>query len=260
MANEIFKGENTMSLMGQVIGGGIGFMLGGPIGAILGAVMGGGMSRGPAQSGIRETQKLQVTFFVASFSMLGKMAAADGTVSKEERDVVEDFIRNQMRLDERTRVFAMQVFNQAVVVPNTFEEFATQFRDNFSARPELLSSMLDMLLRVSMADKVLHPGEEKLLLSAVRIFGISNDEYRHMKEKYCPDTDKYYAILGCDPSASMDEIKQRYRKLVHDFHPDKIVSKGLPEEFTKFASQKFQEIQTAYEKIKKHYANSVDTK
>jgi len=38
---------------------------------------------------------------------------------------------------------------------------------------------------------------------------------------------------------------------VRDFHPDTIVSKGLPEEFTEFAASRFREIQEAYEKVRK---------
>ncbi len=36
-----------------------------------------------------------------------------------------------------------------------------------------------------------------------------------------------------------------------DYHPDTIASKGLPEEFTKFANDKFREIQEAYEVVTK---------
>jgi len=46
-----------MGLMGQIIGGSIGFMLGGPIGAILGAVMVGRFSRG-ATGQIRQGDQL----------------------------------------------------------------------------------------------------------------------------------------------------------------------------------------------------------
>ena len=36
-----------------------------------------------------------------------------------------------------------------------------------------------------------------------------------------------------------------------DFHPDTIISKGLPEEFIHFATKRFREIREAYETIKK---------
>jgi DnaJ like chaperone protein len=57
--------------------------------------------------------------------------------------------------------------------------------------------------------------------------------------------------LNCTPESSNQEIKSSYKKLVKGFHPDRIVSKGLPEEFTEFATKRFREIQGAYEKIRK---------
>ncbi|MEE9120362.1 MAG: DnaJ domain-containing protein, partial [Syntrophobacteria bacterium] len=60
----------------------------------------------------------------------------------------------------------------------------------------------------------------------------------------------HYAILEIDSSAPDQEIKKQYRKLVKEYHPDKIASKGLPEEFTQFAQDKFREIQEAYDAVK----------
>ena len=60
-----------------------------------------------------------------------------------------------------------------------------------------------------------------------------------------------YSSLGLTPDASDEDVKKSYRKKVAEFHPDKIAAKGLPAEFTQFATEKFQEIQASYEKIKK---------
>ena len=67
---------------------------------------------------------------------------------------------------------------------------------------------------------------------------------------YFNDINRFYERLNCTPESSDDEIKTNYKKLVKDFHPDTIISKGLPEEFTAFATTRFQEIQEAYETIK----------
>ena len=58
-------------------------------------------------------------------------------------------------------------------------------------------------------------------------------------------------MLGCSASDSDDVIKAKYKKLIKEYHPDVIASKGLPEEFMKFATEKFDQIQKAYETIKK---------
>ena len=56
-------------------------------------------------------------------------------------------------------------------------------------------------------------------------------------------------VLGLEDNADISSVKKAYRKLVSEYHPDKIVSKGLPEDFTKFAEEKFREINEAYEAI-----------
>jgi DnaJ like chaperone protein len=49
---------------------------------------------------------------------------------------------------------------------------------------------------------------------------------------------------------SDDQVKRCYRQRVQEYHPDKIAAKGLPDEFTRFAHDKFREIQDAWEQIK----------
>jgi len=52
------------------------------------------------------------------------------------------------------------------------------------------------------------------------------------------------------PEATDAEVKKAYRRLISQHHPDKLVSKGLPEEMMKVASHKTHEIKQAYEQIK----------
>ncbi|WP_370555397.1 DnaJ domain-containing protein [Edwardsiella tarda] len=58
-------------------------------------------------------------------------------------------------------------------------------------------------------------------------------------------------MLGVAPSADATTIKRAYRKLMSEHHPDKLVAKGLPPEMMELAKQKAQEIQAAYDLIKK---------
>ena len=97
----------------------------------------------------------------------------------------------------------------------------------------------------------LHPSEEAALKKIQHIFRISDSQYEDIKAVYFKNVDKYYKILNCTPACSNEEIKANYKKLVKDFHPDKIIAKGLPEEFVAFASDRFREIQESYEKIRK---------
>jgi DnaJ like chaperone protein len=111
--------------------------------------------------------------------------------------------------------------------------------------------MIDIMLRVGVSDGALHPSEEALIMSAVGIFNFDQNRYTQLKSRYVGVSDQAYHVLGCNSDDSIDTIKNRYRKLVQDYHPDKIASKGLPEEFNQLAHEKFREIQNAYETIKK---------
>lgn len=245
-----------MGWLGKLVGGTIGFALGGPIGAIAGAALGHTFDATNKQyytEGRRQLshhEEAQMAFFVSTFSMLAKLAHADGRISPEEIRTVEDFMAHELNLSPESKRFAVEIFETAINSPIAFQDFAAQFYQQFQNQPQLLDLMIDVLLRLSVADGDLSKREEELITTAARIFHFSEQKYKELRSRYAQDFEKYYATLGTDSNASDDEIKQRYRKLAKEYHPDKIAAKGLPEEFTKFANDKFREIQEAYDTIK----------
>ncbi|MDM8542832.1 co-chaperone DjlA [Desulfococcaceae bacterium HSG9] len=245
-----------MSLIGKIVGGAIGFAVGGPLGAIAGTALGHAYDVGSEKTVeprifLSNSEETQFTFFLAVFSMLAKVAKIDGRVSKAEIAAIEQFMDHDLNLDFNSKRLAINIFNAAIKSDQTFHAFAHQFYNRFQHQPQMLHTMIDILLRVSSADGNISNSEEKLISDAVGIFNFSNFEYRNLRDKYQKTNDKYYVVLGCNRNDSMEQIKKQYRKLVFEYHPDKIASKGLPEEFTKLASDKFREIQEAYELIKK---------
>ena len=58
-----------------------------------------------------------------------------------------------------------------------------------------------------------------------------------------------YTVLGVEPTASDAQVKSAYRKLVNIWHPDRFQNKSQAEIDT--ATEKFKEIQAAYEEILK---------
>jgi DnaJ-domain-containing protein 1 len=66
-----------------------------------------------------------------------------------------------------------------------------------------------------------------------------------------PDSiDGAYRVLGVAPSASDDEVKIAYRRLMNEHHPDKLAGRGVAESAIASAEQKTREILAAYEKVK----------
>ena len=248
-----------MGWFGKLTFGSIGLLLGGPLGAIAGAALGhhlvdkrsdliGQTGRALPGVGFGRAEQAQAAYFISLFSILGKLSKIDGAVTRDEIAVVQNFI-NTLPMDEREKQFARQVFNEAKDSPYAIEDFAAQLYQASQTQPALLVSFFELLFKIAAADQKLHPAEETALKNIQGIFKISDRQYEDIKAVYFLATDKYYKILNCTPESSNDEIKSNYRSLVKDFHPDTIISKGLPEEFTDFAENRFREIQESYEKI-----------
>ncbi len=57
-------------------------------------------------------------------------------------------------------------------------------------------------------------------------------------------------MLGVAASASDEDVKKAYRRLMNQHHPDKLVARGLPQSMIGIAEQKTHEVRAAYEKIR----------
>lgn len=78
----------------------------------------------------------------------------------------------------------------------------------------------------------------------------SNNHNHHNNSNHQKFSEVYYEILESKKSDTNETIKANYKRLIKDFHPDKITGKDLPKAFTDFANQRFKEIQAAYDHIK----------
>ncbi len=111
---------------------------------------------------------------------------------------------------------------------------------------EMRRDALNCLVQIAAADGALHAHEKRYLNEAVTAFGLPPNTLTEALEELLPDLQKYYKLLGCDPSASDAELTRCYRELSKQYHPDRIFSKELAPDFIGFAKKKFQDIQNAY--------------
>ncbi len=243
-----------MGWFGKLTFGTLGMLFAGPLGAIAGAALGhhlidkkNNLLNRSVQFG--QAEQGQAAYFISMFSILGKLAKADGVVSRDEIGVVENFLSG-INMPEQQKQFARQVFNEAKTSPYSIDDFATQLYQINRQQPTILLSFMDLLFKLAAADGRLDPAEETALNRIKEIFRISDRQYNDLKGVYFKDVDRFYKTLNCTAESSNEEIRSNYKKLVKEFHPDTIISKGLPEEFIQFATTRFQEIQEAYEKIR----------
>jgi DnaJ like chaperone protein len=227
-----------MSIWGKVSGAATGLFVAGPVGALVGAVAGHFLLDRDSDPG--------VTFTIAIIALAGKMAKADGVVSEEEFDV----FRRVFVMPPEEEANVRRIFNLARQDMAGFEHYAGQIASLFRGNPAVLEDVLDGLFEIAKADGVLHPCEARFLERVAEIFGFAPNEYRRIRAShFAPELTDPYVILGLSYVADDEELKQTYRRLVRENHPDSLIARGVPAEFIKLATDKLAAINTAYEKI-----------
>ncbi|MDD3791335.1 MAG: TerB family tellurite resistance protein, partial [Sphaerochaetaceae bacterium] len=179
-----------MGWIGKIVGGALGLAIGGPLGLVAGIAFGNLFDRstniGRTQKAptYTQTQHSQMVYFVATFSMLAKMATANGRFVPEERKVIEDYMTHKLKLDPSSKEAAWRVFNAALSGQGTFEEYAQQFYESFAHERAHLEVMLDVLVGIAAADGKIDPSEERLINRAASIFRISASLLDAIKKRY----------------------------------------------------------------------------
>ena len=253
-----------MNWWGKIIGSGFGFLLGGPLGALLGAALGHQLDKNlvialDVNSG-QATQRTQAAFFTAVFSIMGFVAKADGKVSQDEIGVAEQLMA-QMRLMPEQRRAAIALFNQGKQPGFDSVAVLQQFRSECHRQRNLLQMFLEILIATAMADGDLYAAEQEAITRIASQLGfdehhieqlISMHHARQPGRKTATRTlEDAYLVLGVSAESPESEIKKAYRRLMSQHHPDKLVSKGLPEEMIRLATAKTAEIKLAYEQIRR---------
>jgi DnaJ like chaperone protein len=227
-----------MSVWGKVSGAAAGLVVGGPVGALVGALAGHFIVDRDSDPG--------VTFTIAVVALAGKMAKADGVATDQEFEI----FRSVFGVPPQEEANVRRVFNLARQDIAGFEHYAGQIARLFRDNPAVLEDVLDTLFEIAKSDGVLHPCEARFLERVAEIFGFSPNEYRRIRAShFAPELTDPYVILGVSYAADDEELRQTYRRLVRENHPDSLIARGVPAEFIKLATDKLAAINLAYEKI-----------
>jgi DnaJ like chaperone protein len=250
---------------GKLIGGIIGLMRGGLTGLVFGAFLGHLVDRFLA--GLGGVSRVRGAFFSALFSSLGHINKADGRVTRAEIAAAEELMR-RLQLNEEERQEAIRYFQEGKSPGFDLDGTLKEFARNSMLRHELRIMFIELLLEAALADGELSAPEQAILMQScaalhipanvfsamLRARQVGGGGYRYENQRRAPDPahalQQSYATLGLNPEASAQEIKRAYRKLVSQYHPDKLVSQGLPEEMMEMSKKRVREINAAYDKIK----------
>ena len=198
----------------------------------------------------------QSAFFVCTFSMLSKLAAADGRITADEVAAVKKYIEGHLRLDRKRAEMALKIFQEAEDSPLSFRDYAEKFKESFPERVQVLDTMIDVLLQVSMADKKLHQSEESLIRSAALLFDLSEARFERLKARFLGkagegDKRQAYSVLGVSPDASDDEVVKAYTQLKNELNRESVRQSGVPDDFLEVVGERLEAVEEAFREIKK---------
>lgn len=195
---------------------------------------------------LRTPPERSVAFAIAVIALGAKMAKADGLVTRDE---VTAF-REVFQIARQDEAGAAKVFNLARQDVAGFEEYATRIKRMFDEEDGALYDLMEGLFHIAIADGVYHPNEDAYLERVAGIFGMPEHDFRVMRSRFVPDAKPDpYAVLGVSPETPLEEIRQVWRRMVRETHPDRMVSRGVPEEAIKLAEKRMVDINRAWEEI-----------
>ncbi|AEI93189.1 MULTISPECIES: molecular chaperone DjiA [Roseobacter] len=196
---------------------------------------------------LRSPPERSVAFTIAVIALGAKMAKADGRVTRDE---VTAF-REVFRIAAQDEAGAAKVFNLARQDAAGFEEYAQRIGTMFSGQPETLRDLLEGLFHIAMADGFYHPNENAFLEKVTSIFGIPKSEFSTLRMRFAPDAPQDpYTVLGVTPDTPIEEIRQVFRRLVRENHPDAMIARGVPEEALQLAQKRMSDINKAWDDIR----------
>jgi DnaJ like chaperone protein len=243
--------QQNMGFFLKLILTGLGWSFGGPLGGIIGYAI-GSLFSGNRPKVIRsevtdtfgnteEKRDFNVTLLVLSAAVM----KADGNVRKSELDYVKRFfLQNfgQTRAENYIKMLR-EILGKEYNLYEVSQQVGRYM--DYASRLQLLH----YLFGIANADGRVSQEELGVINTISDYMGITNSDFQSVKAMFIKETDSAYKILGIEPSATDDEVKKAYREMAKKNHPDLVSNLG--DEVRQAAEKKFQEINAAYESIKK---------
>jgi DnaJ like chaperone protein len=254
-----------MKIWGKIVGGTAGFALGGPIAALLGVMAGHAVDQLVEQFDISDETALaapadpedhpglrEIAFTIGVIALGAKMATVDGDPTRHEVEAFRSFFQVPPGEEKNVQRF----FDLAKRDPAGFEPYARQVAALFPDAPEILENVLEGLFDIAKADGKVAAAEAEYLAKVAAIFGLSSERFERARAAALGSAEcEPCIVLGVDPLATDEQIREAWLRQVKMHHPDRLVAQGLPEEAIQVANRKLALINDAYDRLRRERAS-----
>lgn len=195
-------------------------------------------------------------------AMLAKVAKSDGVVSDEEADLIGEILSDFSAKFNVSRDSLKSTYEREKTRLDNARNMALEYRFSTGANLNEAVGVLVFLLNLAYIDGTFSQAEKKILTEiayglglddAIRsnIFARFEAEFNTRFKQEYEAKKSAYEVLGISENADQGEVKRRYKELVRQNHPDLLMGKGASDSVVNEATRKLQEINEAYENIKK---------
>jgi DnaJ like chaperone protein len=262
MVSVYFGSGDGVGVWGKIIGSMTGFAFGGPLGALFGAFAGHaydsirptdatrsdyGLPPPDGLGGLGRAAKQQV-FSMAVIVLGAKMAKVDGVVSRAEVNAFKEAFKIP---PEESRSVG-RIFDTAKRDASGFEPYAQQIAWLFRHEPRVREQLLAGLFHIARADGRITKAKMDYLRRVGELMGLDKADFERVRSAFVPgERADPYAALGIGSGASNEEIKQAYRRLIRETHPDALIARGMPQKVVDGANERMAGINAAYDQIQR---------
>ena len=205
-------------------------------------------------------QKSELGLFVA---VVAKLAKADGKVDTLEAELVGvmfDDISSVFPEPQKTKDILKEIFNQEKDNKDNLNYIAQTLGVFIKRDKAKQQQFMGFLIQLAFIDGKVSENENQMLILIAEAFQINPKVYhaifnqfeglmKDIEPKF--DISKAYKLLKVNENDDINTVKKAYRNLIKQYHPDIIKAQGKDEAYLQDATRKTQEINQAYEIIKK---------
>ena len=198
-------------------------------------------------------------------AMLAKVAKADGNVSELEAEILSHTftdISNHFKNSDEVRTQLKKIYTQEMNSFDNTVEVAKKYFNLTKREYAKRLKVMEYLLNLAFIDNDFSKAEFMITEDIANALEIKKPDFESMIAQF----EQFYAqkqnskelslekscdILGVKITDDMSVIKKKYRELVKKNHPDIITGQGASQSIIDEATNKLQEINEAYELVKK---------
>jgi len=211
--------------------------------------------------------EVQGAFFIASFAAMGHVAKCDGRIKGVEIELATQ-VMDHLKLNAEQKQLAIRLFNEGKHEDFTLDTLLWRFKRQCGHRVSVVQVFVEIQLKMAYADASLNEKEIKIIKRMCKRLDVSESIYTRIERRVRAEKKAAnqpltsgpkkvfslvdaYDMLGLTRWANQDQIKQAYRRMMSQFHPDKMVARGASDVEVIEAHDIVHDIQCAYEVLLK---------